>query len=696
MEYGAQRSSDIASTLCMGCMAPKTGAAFCSRCGWNQAASAHSVLHLPPGTVLRDSYIVGRVLGQGGFGITYLGWDIQLQRKVAIKEYFPQSIASRQPGSVTVTPTTSNLQADFDYGLRSFMSEGQILARFSDHPCIVSVLSLFEENRTGYMVMGYLDGTTLSQSLAAAGGRLPYDTVREIMMRVMDGLREVHSQGLLHRDISPDNVYLTRQGPVKILDFGAARMAVGERSQSLSVVLKEGYAPEEQYRRSGNQGPWTDVYAVAATFYRCLTGVTPPPSLDRLHSDTLRSPRELGIPMPPDAEAALLRALSVMPGMRYQSVETFQAALGAGVSYAASPVTPPVTLPADPVPPAAEPPQFALYDPTSVALATLMGSPLAGGTVMAINYSRIGRGGGAKAVFAGIGLTALGILVGRFLPTVASTPIAIGLCFAMKGIAQAQQGKTFDEHIRSGGRSGSRWAATGIGLIFLVAIVGVIVAGYAGYTAVSRGPKVVIGTRDEVYYRGSATRDDAESLGSELRSIGYFSDKGFAAILSKDTEGTAVSFVVKPGIWDRSDMVFDFEDIGRQIAPSVGGFPLHVRLVDSDRDTKKDLAVGKMDFGSKDTIYFYGSASQSEANSLAEALKTEGYFGPYEATVMLARNDSAPILAFVVKDGFWEDPSHVEGFKDLVRKVAGSVGGLPVEMHLVNSRVELKINETVH
>src|SRR5215469_7301986 len=120
--------------------------------------------------------------------------------------------------------------------------------------------------------MAYLEGETLAQSIDRAGGRLQYQASHEIITRVLDGLREVHSKGLLHRDISPDNVYLTRQGPVKILDFGAARQAIGERSQSLSVVLREGYAPEEQYRRSGNQGPWTDIYATAATFYRCITG----------------------------------------------------------------------------------------------------------------------------------------------------------------------------------------------------------------------------------------------------------------------------------------------------------------------------------------------------------------------------------------------------------------------------------------
>lgn len=319
-----------APALCLGCMSPDAGARFCPHCGWKRGATAESLLHLEPGSLLHNSYLVGRVLGQGGFGITYLGWDLQLQRKVAIKEYLPQSIASRLPRSTTVAPSTVHQQADFEYGLRSFMSEGKTLARFSEHPCIVSVLSLFEENRTGYLVMGYLTGQTLSQSLSQVGGRISYEAALGVMMRVLDGLREVHAHGLLHRDISPDNIYLTEQGPVKILDFGAARLAVGERSQNLSVILKEGYAPEEQYRRSGNQGPWTDIYAAAATLYRSITGVIPPPALDRLAQDQLVRPSAYCTDLPREVEAAILRGMAVHASERHQSVESFQESLLGG------------------------------------------------------------------------------------------------------------------------------------------------------------------------------------------------------------------------------------------------------------------------------------------------------------------------------------------------------------------------------
>jgi len=319
--------SQTPDNLCLGCMQPKGEAAICASCGWD-GHGAESVLHLPPGTILNETYLIGRALGQGGFGITYIAWDMKLCRKVAIKEYFPQTLASRHAGQTIVVPTSGKVQEDFHYGLRSFMTEGRILARFGDHPCIVSVLNLFEENQTAYMVMGFLEGMTLAQYLAGHGGKIPFNEALRIMTPVMDGLREVHAQGLLHRDISPDNIYMTRQGPVKILDFGAARFAATERSQSLSVVLKPGYAPEEQYRRNGKQGPWTDVYTAAATIYRCITGAPPPEALDRLAEETLQSPKELGCDIPAAANAAMGRALSIRAEQRYRSMLEFEKALG--------------------------------------------------------------------------------------------------------------------------------------------------------------------------------------------------------------------------------------------------------------------------------------------------------------------------------------------------------------------------------
>ena len=175
--------------------------------------------------------------------------------------------------------------------------------------------------------MEYVEGVTLKEYLAKKGGQISFEEAKGIMMPVMDALREVHQAGMLHRDISPDNIYITTAAQVKILDFGAARYFAGEQSKSLSVILKSGYAPEEQYRSKGKQGPWTDVYATAATLYRVITGQTPPEALDRMAEDTLTPPSRLGVAIPPPAEQALLQALAVNAGQRFQTMGEFQQAL---------------------------------------------------------------------------------------------------------------------------------------------------------------------------------------------------------------------------------------------------------------------------------------------------------------------------------------------------------------------------------
>ncbi|HKV41894.1 MAG TPA: RDD family protein [Blastocatellia bacterium] len=322
---GAAIKSDF---LCMGCMAEKGNAQVCPHCNWAEGTQPESPAHLPARFILNNQYLVGRVLGYGGFGITYLAWDLNLNMKVAIKEYFPSALATRHPPASQVTVFTGDSKDSFEYGLDRFIDEGRALARFNNSPGVVSVLNFFRANGTGYLVMSYLDGVTLGDYLDTQGGRLPYETAYKILVPVMDSLREVHAIGMLHRDISPDNIYITYSSQVKLLDFGAAKYAIGEHSQSLSVVLKPGYAPEEQYRSKGNQGPWTDVYAVGATFYKLITGQAPPEALDRLERDDIVPPSRMGIQIPYQGEAALLSALAVRAQNRFQDIAAFQTALG--------------------------------------------------------------------------------------------------------------------------------------------------------------------------------------------------------------------------------------------------------------------------------------------------------------------------------------------------------------------------------
>ncbi|MCH1625693.1 protein kinase domain-containing protein [Ferdinandcohnia quinoae] len=310
--------------LCLGCMAKKGTESVCPHCGWIEGTPAEAPQHLPPGTILNEKYLLGRVLGHGGFGITYLAYDLNLDMKLALKEYMPRDFATRSPEQTMVSVFTGGLETHFENGLKSFLDEAKTLAQFNNHPGIVGVRDFFRENGTAYLVMYYLEGIDFKQYLQSQGGKIPYQTSLMIMLPVMDALREVHRTGTLHRDISPDNIYITSEGQVKVLDFGSARHAMSEFSKSISVILKPGFAPEEQYRTKGKQGPWTDVYATAATFYRAMVGHVPPESLDRLEEDTLIPPSQLGIDIPADAEAALMKALSIKASDRYQTMEEFQ------------------------------------------------------------------------------------------------------------------------------------------------------------------------------------------------------------------------------------------------------------------------------------------------------------------------------------------------------------------------------------
>ncbi len=314
--------------ICMGCMREKgSDAAKCPDCGFVEGTEAESPLFLPPRTVLEGKYLVGRVLGQGGFGITYLAWDLNLNVKLAIKEYFPQELASRAAGHSQVSAYSGSLGGQYDYGLDKFLQEARTLAQFEGHPNIVSVRDFFKANGTAYFVMSYVEGITVKDHLANSGGTLPLDQAHGIIMPVLDALKEVHSVNILHRDISPDNIFINQKGQVILIDFGAARQAAGEKGHSLSIILKPGYAPEEQYRSKGVQGPWTDIYAVGATFYHLITGRQPPEALERLVEDNLVPPRELGVTIGEDEEKALLTALAVRSPDRYQNVADFQAGL---------------------------------------------------------------------------------------------------------------------------------------------------------------------------------------------------------------------------------------------------------------------------------------------------------------------------------------------------------------------------------
>ncbi|HIS47334.1 MAG TPA: serine hydrolase [Candidatus Scybalocola faecigallinarum] len=315
--------------LCYGCMAPREGDGPCPHCGFDENTYQPSPHHLRPGTILAGKYLLGRVLGEGGFGITYVGWDLNLEIKVAIKEYYPNGYVTRESSHGNgVTVFTGQRRQIFDEGLAKFVDEARRLGKFFALPGIVSVRDYFQENNTGYIVMEFAQGQTLKALLETQpGSRMSADVIFEMMKPVMESLIIVHKAGIIHRDISPDNLMVDDRGNVKLLDFGAARSFLAVDEKSLSVMLKPGYAPEEQYRSRGQQGPWTDVYALCATIYRAITGVVPEESLNRLTGDVLPPPSQLGVRIHPGQEQVLMKGLAVMAGDRFKDMSELKAAL---------------------------------------------------------------------------------------------------------------------------------------------------------------------------------------------------------------------------------------------------------------------------------------------------------------------------------------------------------------------------------
>ena len=313
---------------CMGCMKEyEDGITVCPYCGYTSGTPAREAYHLPPETILNGRYLVGRVIGFGGFGTTYIAWDLMLEKKVAIKEYMPSDFATRAPGETQLSVYDGELGEQFEAGLKSFIDESRRLAKFNHEDGIVHIFDSFLENGTAYIVMEYLEGKTLKELLKERGGKIPYDEAVRYILPILKSLDAVHQTGIIHRDIAPDNIFLTNNGKVKLIDFGASRYATTLHSKSLSVILKQGYAPEEQYRSHGEQGPWSDVYAVCATLYRAITGIVPEDALERCANDKLVPPSKMGINLPNGIENAILNGLNIKAENRIQSANELAQAL---------------------------------------------------------------------------------------------------------------------------------------------------------------------------------------------------------------------------------------------------------------------------------------------------------------------------------------------------------------------------------
>lgn len=306
---------------CPNCLQALTnGEDKCGGCGFDIASYAENPRCLRAFSVLENKYMVGRCIGKGGFGITYIGWDMNLQTYIAIKEYFPDTQADRALDESGMVVPKEGCTESYNQGLSKYVEEARMISKFYGLPGIASVKDFFYANGTAYMVMEYISGVNLKEYIASNGGRLDEQTVLNLMKPVFESLKQIHDAGLIHRDISPDNIMYDNAGKIKLIDFGSARTQSMETDKTFTVVLKHGYAPVEQYYAKGNQGPATDIYSLCATMYKMLTDVIPPNSVERSENDTLRTPGQLRANVSERTWAVIKKGLEIKAADRYQSI----------------------------------------------------------------------------------------------------------------------------------------------------------------------------------------------------------------------------------------------------------------------------------------------------------------------------------------------------------------------------------------
>ena len=304
---------------CYGCMEEIT-AYPCPHCGYHPQNDAHRDYALRPGSILNGKYLVGRMLGQGGFGITYVGWDLVLGRKVAIKEYYPSGQVVRQNGATLQWYETQQAKTARESGKELFLKEARKMSKVSGISQVVQVHDLFLANETAYIVMEFIEGETLKQRLQKTGP-LSWQDMQKIFLPVTQAMEQVHQAGLIHRDLSPDNLMLLPDGDVKVLDLGAAKDLSVNAGVSSMQVAKGGFSPLEQYTQRGGSGTWTDVYALGATIYYTLTGVVPPAAMDRMERDEMNWELEQLRSVPRAGLRALKKAMAVRASDRTQTMQ---------------------------------------------------------------------------------------------------------------------------------------------------------------------------------------------------------------------------------------------------------------------------------------------------------------------------------------------------------------------------------------
>lgn len=313
--------------LCMGCMTHKGEERVCPHCHWKETSLPASPYHLPPRTIVNHRYLIGRVIQQGKFGITYLAFDTGSRRRCVVKEFLPKDIITRFPGNPNIIINDIESQPDFSYCLSKFSEETAVLQKIRPQPGLAHTFDFFRENSTAYRVNEYVDAITLSDYLIENGGKASFHQMITMLTPVMSGLEKMHARGLLHFDIYPDNLLVNTDGTAKLINFSGSNFVIARRWKILRSILRPGYSPQELFYNIRISGPWSDIYALAATMYFALTGYPVPDAINRVKRDTLVPPSQYNPNVSPEVEKHLLRALAVHPAARFQSMRAFKEAL---------------------------------------------------------------------------------------------------------------------------------------------------------------------------------------------------------------------------------------------------------------------------------------------------------------------------------------------------------------------------------
>ena len=310
--------------ICYGCMYPlPVKQRYCPNCGYDNSVIQNGFDILSEGMILHGRYLVGKVIGRGGFGVTYLGFDLQNRNRLAIKEYFPVEVCTRVNVSRDVAPVTG-AQQDYKKGIEGFQKEADTLRLFNS-PYIVHVLDFFYEHGTAYIVMEFVSGRNLTGEIEKSGGRMPWQRVMNLVKPLILELNNLHNKNLIHRDIKPDNLVVVRDREdlehIVLLDFGSARSYASDSSKRFTALITPGYAPIEQYSNVSRQGPYTDVYALCCTIYAALAGVKPPAATERLDRNLdVQSLQSLGVEVPEQIDRTLKHGMSLNSGDRPQTM----------------------------------------------------------------------------------------------------------------------------------------------------------------------------------------------------------------------------------------------------------------------------------------------------------------------------------------------------------------------------------------